>query len=205
MLSGGPAAAAHAACPRFSRDLSTPPIPIAPNQTGAVRCNASLQQQAKKAAAAIAAAPALLAASPAFAIVDERLNGDGTGLPFGVNDPTLGWVIVGVAGLVWGLYFVGQRDFGDFEDPDSGLDRERAFLFGWNGLEEGGGERRTQVSLCGGWGSRKLFATPFLPESSSHSSHTNQLPTFHPPSSPKKTHSLKRPTRVSFSFNAADP
>ena len=90
--------------------------------TGAVRCNASLQQQAKKAAAAIAAAPALLAASPAFAIVDERLNGDGTGLPFGVNDPTLGWVIVGVAGLVWAIFFNGQKDFGDFEDPDSGLD-----------------------------------------------------------------------------------
>jgi photosystem II PsbW protein len=45
----------------------------------------------------------------------------GTGLPFGVNDPTLGWVIVGVAGLVWSLYFAAQRDFGDFEDDDSGV------------------------------------------------------------------------------------
>jgi photosystem II PsbW protein len=91
------------------------------NLSGAVRCNASLQQQAKKAAAFVAAAPAMLAASPAFAIVDERMNGDGTGLPFGVNDPTLGWVIVGVAGLVWSLYFAAQRDFGDFEDDDSGV------------------------------------------------------------------------------------
>ncbi|GBF94555.1 photosystem II reaction center W chloroplastic-like [Raphidocelis subcapitata] len=95
---------------------------VAPRVRGAVRCTASLQQQAKKAAAAVVAAPALLAASPAFAIVDERLNGDGTGLPFGVNDPALGWVIVGVAGLVWALFFNSQKDFGDFEDPDSGLD-----------------------------------------------------------------------------------
>jgi photosystem II PsbW protein len=53
--------------------------------------------------------------------VDERLNGDGTGLPFGVNDPVLGWVIVGVAGLVWSLYFAAQKDFGNFEDDESGL------------------------------------------------------------------------------------
>jgi photosystem II PsbW protein len=53
--------------------------------------------------------------------VDERLNGDGTGLPFGVNDPILGWVIVGVAGLVWALYFAAQKDFGNFEDDESGL------------------------------------------------------------------------------------
>ncbi|GBF98046.1 photosystem II reaction center W [Raphidocelis subcapitata] len=95
---------------------------VAPRVRGAVRCNASLQQQAKKAAAAIAAAPVMLAASPAFAIVDERLNGDGTGLPFGVNDPALGWVIVAVAGLVWAVFYASQKDFGDFEDPDSGLD-----------------------------------------------------------------------------------
>ncbi len=53
--------------------------------------------------------------------IDDRLNGDGTGLPFGVNDPTLGWVILGVAGLVWSLYYAAQRDFGNFEDDDSGL------------------------------------------------------------------------------------
>ncbi|KIZ07373.1 Photosystem II reaction center W protein [Monoraphidium neglectum] len=94
---------------------------VAPRVRGAVRCNASLQQAARKAAAAVAAAPVLLASSPAFAIVDERLNGDGTGLPFGVNDPVLGWVIVGVAGLVWSLYFAAQKDFGNFEDDESGL------------------------------------------------------------------------------------
>jgi photosystem II PsbW protein len=53
--------------------------------------------------------------------VDDRLNGDGTGRPFGVNDPALGWVIVGVAGAIWTLYFTSQKDLGDFEDPEDGL------------------------------------------------------------------------------------
>jgi len=80
-----------------------------------------VEELAKKAAAAAAAAPVLLASSPAFALVDDRLNGDGTGLPLGINDPTLGWVFVGVLGVIWALYFNAQKDFGDFEDDDSGL------------------------------------------------------------------------------------
>lgn len=53
--------------------------------------------------------------------VDDRLNGDGVGLPLGINDPALAWVFVGVASLVWILYFIAQKDFGDFEDKDSGV------------------------------------------------------------------------------------
>jgi len=88
---------------------------------GAVRCQASLNEVAKKAAAAVAAAPVLLASNPAFALVDDRLNGDGTGLPLGINDPILGFIFVGVLGAVWALYFNAQKDFGDFEDDESGL------------------------------------------------------------------------------------
>lgn len=36
--------------------------------------------------------------------MDERLNGDGVGLPLGINDPVLGWVLLSVFLLVWGLY-----------------------------------------------------------------------------------------------------
>lgn len=36
--------------------------------------------------------------------MDDRLNGDGTGLAFGVNDPVLGWVILGVFSTIWTLY-----------------------------------------------------------------------------------------------------
>jgi hypothetical protein len=42
--------------------------------------------------------------------VDNRLNGDGTGLPFGVNDGALGWVIFGMLTLVWINWFIAQRD-----------------------------------------------------------------------------------------------
>eukprot|EP00197_Chlamydomonas_leiostraca_P010356 CAMPEP_0202861714 /NCGR_PEP_ID=MMETSP1391-20130828/3007_1 /ASSEMBLY_ACC=CAM_ASM_000867 /TAXON_ID=1034604 /ORGANISM="Chlamydomonas leiostraca, Strain SAG 11-49" /LENGTH=120 /DNA_ID=CAMNT_0049541143 /DNA_START=45 /DNA_END=407 /DNA_ORIENTATION=+ len=75
----------------------------------------------KKAAAAMTVLPALVAAHPAFALVDERLNGDGTGKPFGINDSILGFVIVGVLTTIWAIWFNGQKDLGDFEDPDAGL------------------------------------------------------------------------------------
>jgi photosystem II PsbW protein len=79
------------------------------------------EQVAQKAAAAAVALPALVAANPAFALVDDRLNGDGVGYALGVSDPVLGWVIGGVASLIWILYFIAQKDFGDFEDKDSGV------------------------------------------------------------------------------------
>lgn len=50
--------------------------------------------------------------------VDDRMNGDGTGRPFGVNDPALGWVIVGVAGTMWALFYTSQKDLGS----EDGLD-----------------------------------------------------------------------------------
>lgn len=53
--------------------------------------------------------------------VDDRLNGDGVGYALGVSDPALGWVIAGVASLIWVAYFIAQKDFGDFEDNDSGV------------------------------------------------------------------------------------
>lgn len=53
--------------------------------------------------------------------VDDRLNGDGVGLALGINDGSLGWVIGGVASLIWILYFLAQKDFGNFEEDDTGL------------------------------------------------------------------------------------
>jgi hypothetical protein len=42
--------------------------------------------------------------------VDDRLNGDGTGLPFGINDSALGFVLVGVLTTVWAIWFNAQKD-----------------------------------------------------------------------------------------------
>lgn len=92
---------------------------------GAVKCQAQKSEQlAKKAAAAVAGLPALLAASPAFALVDDRLNGDGVGYALGVNEPILGWIIGGMATFIWIQYFLAQKDIEkgeNFEDNDSGL------------------------------------------------------------------------------------
>ncbi|GLC75995.1 PSII 6.1 kDa protein [Pleodorina starrii] len=87
-----------------------------------VVCKATTaREQIAKKIALLSTLPVTLAASPAWALVDERMNGDGTGKPFGVNDPVLGWVLTGVFGVMWAVWFNGQRDLGDFEDNDSGL------------------------------------------------------------------------------------
>jgi len=57
-----------------------------------------LRKELPKIEAAAVVGAATLTASPAFALVDRRLNGDGTRLPFGINDPILGWILVAVFG-----------------------------------------------------------------------------------------------------------
>jgi photosystem II PsbW protein len=87
-----------------------------------VRAQASKNTSAvQKLVATAVALPALLASSPALAVVDDRLYGDGVGLPFGVNEPVLGWAMFGVFSLVWIVWYNSQKDFGDFDDEDSGL------------------------------------------------------------------------------------
>ncbi|KAL8548091.1 hypothetical protein ACS0TY_007419 [Phlomoides rotata] len=71
-------------------------------------------------ASMMAAACAAAMSSPAaMALVDERMSTEGTGLPFGINNNLLGWIIFGVFGLIWTLYitYVSSLD----EDEDSGL------------------------------------------------------------------------------------
>ena len=68
----------------------------------------------------MAAAVAAAMSSPAAqALVDERMSTEGTGLPFGLSNNLLGWILFGVFGLIWTLYFVyvGGLD----EDEESGL------------------------------------------------------------------------------------
>ncbi|CAL0316121.1 unnamed protein product [Lupinus luteus] len=70
-------------------------------------------------ASMIAATFAATISSPAMALVDERLSTEGTGLPFGLSNNLLGWILFGVFGLIWTLYFVYVS--GLDEDEDSGL------------------------------------------------------------------------------------
>lgn len=89
-------------------------------------CRAQAQPAKKRVAlgglaGAAIALPSLLATHPALALVDERLNGDGTGQILGINDASLFWVLVVVFGLVWAAYYNSQRDLGGDKGDDSGL------------------------------------------------------------------------------------
>lgn len=94
-----------------------------------MRCSACSKQQdgnGKAPAAApaagaslLAAASAMTAASPALALVDERMSTEGTGLSLGLSNNLLGWILLGVFGLIWSLYTVYTSTLD--EDEDSGL------------------------------------------------------------------------------------
>lgn len=70
-------------------------------------------------ASLMAAAMAASMSSPATALVDERLSTEGTGLPFGLSNNLLAWILLGVFGLIWALYFVYTSSLE--EDEESGL------------------------------------------------------------------------------------
>lgn len=50
-----------------------------------------------------------VSAGNTYAQVDERLNGDGTGLPLGINEGAIGWAMLGVFTLVWTTWCVRHR------------------------------------------------------------------------------------------------
>eukprot|EP00873_Tetraselmis_striata_P018010 jgi/Tetstr1/438274/TSEL_026843.t1 len=88
-----------------------------------VVCKAQVESKVNKAAAAAATLASTVVAHPAFALVDERLNGDGTGKILGVNDSALGWVILGMFTLIWTQFYAAQKDVDPSakDDEDSGL------------------------------------------------------------------------------------
>ena len=79
----------------------------------------------KKSVASVVALPLVGAlssfAAPALALVDDRMNGDGVGLPLGINDPALAIALASVATFVWSQYYLSQRDLGGDKGDDSGL------------------------------------------------------------------------------------
>lgn len=71
--------------------------------------------------AATATVAAMAQAPAALAEVAPRMNGDGTGLILGVNEPILGWILISVFGLVWALYATSVKGISNNDDEDSGL------------------------------------------------------------------------------------
>ncbi|XP_021656803.2 photosystem II reaction center W protein, chloroplastic [Hevea brasiliensis] len=68
---------------------------------------------------AAASAMATSTAGPATALVDERMSTEGTGLPFGLSNNLLVWILLGVFGLIWAFYSVYTSTLE--EDDDSAL------------------------------------------------------------------------------------
>lgn len=71
-------------------------------------------------AAAVTSAATMAYAHPVFALVDERLSGEGTGLGLGVSNPKLTWILVGVTAVVWAVFFTYSSRLPEGDD-DSGL------------------------------------------------------------------------------------
>ncbi|CAA7399156.1 unnamed protein product [Spirodela intermedia] len=90
---------------------------------GGARCSAAEEAKAAPVAGAaaslLAAASVMAASNPALALVDERLSTEGTGLSLGISNNLLGWILAGVFGLIWALYFIYTSTLE--EDEESGL------------------------------------------------------------------------------------
>ncbi|KAI3882431.1 hypothetical protein MKW92_005077 [Papaver armeniacum] len=96
---------------------------------GRMRCCSTIESNssASKKSSHVSLTAALMAAtsavsavtSPAVALVDERMSTEGTGLPFGLSNNLLGWILFGIFGLIWTIYFVYTSTLD--EDEDSGL------------------------------------------------------------------------------------
>ncbi|KAK9684866.1 hypothetical protein RND81_10G238300 [Saponaria officinalis] len=108
--------------------VSSSPILGLPTMTrkGKVVCsmdakpsNKEINSNTSLTASWLAAVAAATLSSPAMALVDDRMSTEGTGLPFGLSNNLLGWILLGVFALIWSLYFVYTS--GLDEDEESGL------------------------------------------------------------------------------------
>ncbi|KAM7253731.1 hypothetical protein ACFE04_031413 [Oxalis oulophora] len=99
-------------------------LPTMAKKGGAIRCSMEDKPMKKESnmgmnASVLAAVCSAAMSSPAMALVDERLSGEGTGLPFGLSNNLLGWILLGVFGLIWSLYTVYTSTLD--EDEESGM------------------------------------------------------------------------------------
>ncbi|KAL0710483.1 hypothetical protein Bca4012_017461 [Brassica carinata] len=96
-------------------------LPPMSRRKGGVRCSMESKQVNVSAVGAGVSAAALTAvmSDPAMALVDDRMSTEGTGLPFVLSNNLLGWILLGVFGLIWTFYFVYTSSLE--EDEESGL------------------------------------------------------------------------------------
>ncbi|GAA0183555.1 hypothetical protein LIER_30944 [Lithospermum erythrorhizon] len=99
-------------------------LPTLTPRMGKVSCSmngkAEESNESKLGMCALSSMMAAAMSSPAaMALVDERMSTEGTGLPFGLSNNLLGWIIFGVFGLIWSLFFIYTGSLE--EDEESGL------------------------------------------------------------------------------------
>ncbi|KAK6259999.1 hypothetical protein SCA6_014473 [Theobroma cacao] len=118
------AALAHKPSPRVASSVAIGLPAMA--KKGEVMCSMEKKSSAEEkgsnvgmSASLLAAACAATMSSPAMALVDERMTTEGTGLPFGLSNNILGWILFAVFGLIWALYIVYTSSLE--EDEESGL------------------------------------------------------------------------------------
>ncbi|KAI3959912.1 hypothetical protein MKW92_053001 [Papaver armeniacum] len=106
--------------------VSSSPVLGLPAMSGRGRLTCSAEKRSSSSesivgmsASLMAAASTMMMSNPALALVDERLSGEGTGLPFGLSNNLLGWILLGVFALIWANYFVYTSTLE--EDEESGL------------------------------------------------------------------------------------
>ncbi|KAK4720256.1 hypothetical protein R3W88_018594 [Solanum pinnatisectum] len=110
--------------PSLSRPSSVLGLPAMRKNMGKVKC--SMEREESKlgicGSLVAAACAATITISPtAMALVDERMSTEGTGLPFGLSNNLLGWILFGVFGLVWSLYTVYTSSLDEDEDSAMSL------------------------------------------------------------------------------------
>ena len=104
--------------------LSSSPVLGLPTigKKGKVMCSMERKEEKSNkvmSASLMAAVCGATMSSPAMALVDERMSTEGTGLPFGLSNNLLGWILLGVFGLIWAFYIVYASTLE--EDEESGL------------------------------------------------------------------------------------
>ncbi|KAH7434825.1 hypothetical protein KP509_06G036500 [Ceratopteris richardii] len=103
-----------------SASISAKPVAGLPALAKAkIVCSADDSRKVEPVAAGALATSLMAAAQPAIALVDERMSTEGTGLSLGVSNPLLVWILLGVATIVWALFFTYASTLK--EDDDSGL------------------------------------------------------------------------------------
>ncbi|KAI5019597.1 hypothetical protein ZWY2020_044485 [Hordeum vulgare] len=117
------AAATVVAAARPLQALGLPLVKVTCCRAERLRCGYS--KDGKEAAVLkgtplLAAVSAAVTASPALALVDERMSTEGTGLSLGLSNNLLGWILLGVFGLIWSLYTVYSSTLDD-DDESGGL------------------------------------------------------------------------------------